>query len=447
MQKARQLLINLRSSLWFIPGMMIISSIILAFFLIEIDSNINKKWIAEYPRIFGLGADGSRGMLTAIAGSMLTVAALAFSLTLSIIAQASGQYTPRILRNFMRDKINQFILGYFVSVYAYCLIILRTIRGGDEIQFVPSLGVVVGLILAIGGIVVLIYFIHHIASSLQVTNIITSIEAETSEVIKRIFPEQMGDEVEKEEILKAKKMVQLVDWYGVKSLQSGYVQYVDTSALIEFATDNKLILRMEYGIGQFVTEGAALISSSVIIDEDSIDTLNSFFNISPYRTIEQDVGYGIRQIVDIALKALSPGVNDTTTAINCIDYLAVIVGKIAERKLPTVARVKDGKIRVYVKSPSFQKYMGIAFDQIRINGKTNLAVFSRLLTALSVVGEKTISKERKGIVKDHIILIKEFAEETLQTKYELNILKKLVSKELKKIRGHSPIFALFLLGK
>lgn len=447
MQKIKQFLITLRSSLWVVPGLMIISSIILAFLLIEIDSNIKDEWLVAYPRIFGLGADGSRGMLTAIAGSMLTVAALAFSLTLSIIAQASGQFTPRILRNFMRDKVNQFILGYFVSVYAYCLIILRTIRGADEIQFVPSLGVVGGLILAIGGIVVLIYFIHHIASSLQVANIITDIEEETSEVIENIFPEQMGEEAEEKEIISAKRMEERVNWYGVESLLSGYIQYVDTDRLMEFADKNKLLLRMKYGIGQFVAEGTTLISSTKKIDEDSIDTLNSFFNIYPYRTIEQDAGYGIRQIVDIALKALSPGVNDTTTAINCIDYLAIIVGKIAGRKLPTLTRVKDGEIRVFVKSLSFRNYMEAAFDQIRINGKSNLAVFSRLLKAFSIVGEKTISKERKEIVKEHIIMTKEFAEETLQTKYEKKLLKKLVSKELKKIRCDPQILAFIHLGK
>jgi uncharacterized membrane protein len=433
-RKIRQLLIKLRSSLWFIPGIMIIGSIILAFFLIDIDSNIKEEWLVKYPRIFGLGSDGSRGMLTAIAGSMLTVAALAFSLTLSIIAHASGQYTPRILRNFMRDKINQFILGYFVSVYAYCLIILRTIRGADEMQFVPSLGVVVGLILAIGGIVVLIYFIHHIASSLQVTNIITKIEAETSEVVEKIFPERMGDEAEEEQIIKADKMKKLVDWYGVKSLQSGYIQYVDTDSLIEFAADNNLLLSMEHSIGEFVTEGTAIICATKNLDEDSISTINNFFNIFPFRTIEQDVGYGIRQIVDIALKSLSPGINDTTTAINCLDYLAVIVGKIAERKLPTLVRIKDGEIRVYSKSPSFQEYVEVAFDQIRINGKANLAIFLRLLKALSIVGEKTQSTERKEIVKEQIMLTKNFAEETLQTKYEKKLLEKVASMELKKIR-------------
>lgn len=337
----------------------------------------------------------------------------------------------------MRDKVNQFILGYFVSVYAYCLIILRTIRGTDEMQFVPSLGVVGGLILAIGGIIVLIYFTHHIASSLQVSNIITDIETETSEVIKKIFPEQMGEEAEEEEIISARKMEERVNWYGVESLSSGYIQYVDTDGLMEFAAENNLLLRMEHGIGQFVAEGTALVSSTKSIDENSTMTLNSFFHVHPYRTIEQDAGYGIRQIVDIALKALSPGVNDTTTAIICIDYLATIVGKIADRRLPTLTRIKDGEIRVFVKTPSFRNYMEAAFNQIRINGKTNIAVFSRLIKALSIVGEKAISKERKKIVKEHILLTKEFAEETLQTKYEKKLLKELVSEELKKIRGYS----------
>ncbi len=434
LRAVRQLLINLRSSLWFIPGLMIVSSMILAFVLIDIDSDIKEEWLVKYPRIFGLGSDGSRGMLTAIAGSMLTVAALTFSLTLSIIAQASGQYTPRILRNFMRDKANQFILGYFVSVYAYCLIVLRTIRGADDMQFVPSVGVFVGLVFAIGGIVVLIYFIHHIATSLQVTNIITKIKVETSEVIEKIFPERMGDEAEEEQIIKADKMKKLVDWYEVKSLQSGYIQYVDTDSLIDFAADNNLLLSMEYSIGEFVTEGTAIICATNNLDEDSTKTINNCFNIFPFRTIEQDVGYGIRQIVDIALKSLSPGINDTTTAINCIDYLAVIVGKIAERKMPTLVRIKDGEIRVYAKLPCFQEHIEVAFDQIRINGKANLAIFLRLLKALSIVGEKTLSTERKEIVREQIMLTKEFAEETLQTKYEKKILEKAAAKELMKIR-------------
>jgi uncharacterized membrane protein len=144
MNKLKQKLKDLRASLWFVPGVMIVVSIALALDLIEIDSCVKVEWLADFPRLFGLGADGSRWMLTAIAGSILTVAALAFSLTLNAVTQASGQFTPRIFRNFMRDRANQLVLGYFVSVFAFCLLVLRTIRGADELKFVPSFAVLTG---------------------------------------------------------------------------------------------------------------------------------------------------------------------------------------------------------------------------------------------------------------------------------------------------------------
>ncbi len=192
MNKLKLFWANLRASLWFVPGLMMVGSIALALVLIEIDSGIKGEWLARYPRLFGLGADGSRGMLSAIAGSMLTVATLAFSLTLNAITQASGQFTPRIFRNFMRDRANQFVLGYFVSVFSFCLIVLRTIRGGDELKFVPSLAVMTGLILALGGVLVLIFFIHHIADSLQITTILDNITDETKMSVEKLFPQQLG---------------------------------------------------------------------------------------------------------------------------------------------------------------------------------------------------------------------------------------------------------------
>ena len=199
MNRLNQVLVNLRSSLWFVPGIMILGSIALALVLVEIDSRTGEKWLSNFPLAFGLGADGARGMLTAIASSMLTVAALTFSLTLNAVSQASGQFTPRIIRNFMRDRANQFVLGFFVSVFAFCLIVLRTIRGADEVKFVPSLAVMAGLMLAIGGILVLIFFIHHIAASLEITNILDNITEETIDAIEEFFPEEREKRVTLEE--------------------------------------------------------------------------------------------------------------------------------------------------------------------------------------------------------------------------------------------------------
>ncbi|MEZ5347005.1 MAG: DUF2254 domain-containing protein [Pyrinomonadaceae bacterium] len=433
MRIIRQFLIYLKSSLWFVPGLMILASIILALLLVFADSNLNNELLARYPRIFGFGAEGSRGMLTAIAGSMLTVAALAFAMTLSTISQASAMYSPRVLRNFMRDRINQFILGYFVSVFAYCLIVLVTIRGADEIKFVPSLSVIFALFLAVGGIIVLIYFIHHIAESLEVTNIVKAIEKETVFVIDKIFPEKMSAEDDDREIDPSIHRPEEADWHSIKSNSDGYIQYTDIDGLADLAHQRDLLFRIEYGVGQFVAEGTKLVSVNKDPEEDLTNEVNNRFNIFRYRTIEQDAGYGVRQIVDIALKALSPGVNDTTTAIICIDYLAVIVSKIAQRTMPSSVRIKDGELRVLAKSPDFQRFVETAFDQIRISGKSNLAVFIRLLKALSIVAEKAGSKKRIDVVKEQIILTRDFGNETLQTDYEKEVLEKLVTREIKNI--------------
>ena len=416
----------LRSSLWFIPGLMIALSIILAFLLVEVDGRVNRELLLTYPRIFGLGSDGSRGMLTAIAGSMLTVAALAFSLTLSIIAQASGQYSPRILRNFMRDRLNQFVLGYFVSVFAYCLIVLRTIRGADELQFVPSLAVVTGLVLAIGGIIVLIFFIHHIATSLQITNIIEKIVNETTAAINEIFPVGMGYPPESEsEKKEAARLLETEYWFEIPASSSGYIQYIDVESLMDYAVENSIVLRMEKYIGQFIGKGEVLVSvisdaetEDIFVTEEMETKINSYFQIHRFRSIEQDIGYGIRQIVDIALKALSPGVNDTTTGVICIDNLGVVASELAARNFPSDIRIKDERVRVFVNAPTFESYVETAFDQIRISGKGNQAVFQRLLAAIAMIGKNNNIKERDKILREQIELISEFAEQTLETDYE-----------------------------
>jgi len=427
----KQFLINLRASLWFVPGLMILFSVVLALTLIEVDSSLKSKWLIDYPRLFGLGADGSRGMLTAIASSMLTVAALAFSLTLAAVTQASGQFTPRIFRNFMRDRANQFALGYFVSVFAFCLIVLRTIRGGDEVKFVPSLAVLTGLILAIGGVLVLIFFIHHIADSLQITTILSNITDETKRSVQKLFPLEMGDpttEHEKHEMWRAEDVK---NWRKIPSRDAGYLQNVDTDGLLEFAAANRILIKMRRGVGQFAGSGATLAEVAPDIAtpgwktdlggkkiDQICDEIEEFFTLDRHRTIEKDVGFGIRQIVDIALKALSPGVNDTTTAIGCIDNLGEIVAEISRRQMPAKVRSADDVPRVITISPNFREYVETAFDQIRISGNGNFAIFERLITTISFVAQRATNEKQLAALRSQVELIGETAEQTLTTEYE-----------------------------
>ncbi len=420
---------DLRASLWMVPGLMIVASIATALALIEIDSTIKADWLDAFPRVFGLGADGSRGMLTAIASSMLTVAALAFSLTLNAVTQASAQFTPRIFRNFMRDRANQFVLGYFVSVFTFCLVVLRTIRGGDELKFVPSIAVMTGLLLAIGGVLVLIFFIHHIADSLQITTILHNITVETKKAMENLFPEEIGEAASVQEKDDAWHADEVKNWQPIKCHKSGYIQNVDVDGLLEFAVNNGLLIRMCKGIGDFagsesnLAEIAADTESSqskVRIENPQPETISGFFSIARHRTIEQDVGFGIRQIVDIALKALSPGINDTTTAINCIDRLGEITGDLAGRTIPARVRSHAGAPRVITVAPSFQDFVEAAFDQIRISGKSNAAIFERLLVTLFYVVERCESEERLAGIHSQIELVAQAANQTLFTGYEMD---------------------------
>lgn len=425
--------------MWFLPSLMIAGSLALALGLVELDLIVKRDWLLDYPLVFGVGTDGSRGMLTAIASSMLTVATLAFSLTLNAVTQASGQFTPRIFRNFLRDRANQFVLGYFVSVFAYCLVVLRTIRSGDEGEsFVPSLAVVTGLLLALGGIFVLIFFIHHIAKSLQINQIVDSIVDETKAAIDSLFPSEMGRPAGGRGRDEAVPELDGGNWTELPAASHGYLQRVDTDGLMEFASENKTVVRLECSIGEFVGTGKPLASvlyktaTGNELNGANIDKLQDLFELQRHRTIDQDVGFGIRQLVDIALKALSPGVNDTTTAVTCIDNLGEIIATLAGRQFPSrIRRANDGGALIIVRTPRFEDYVETAFDQIRISGKGNMAVFMRLIDALSFTASRTDELSRRQCLIEQIELTAEFAGKTLSTEYE----KEKVSRRIADVKG------------
>lgn len=424
MNRLRALWLNVNASLWFVPTLMVTAAILLAFALVFLDAGISHDWLRDYPLLFGAGSDGARGMLTAIAGSMATVAALIFSLTLSTLAQVSSQYTSRVLRNFMRDRANQVVLGFFVSIFVYCLIVLRTIRGGNEGGFIPSLAVLMGLVLALVSIGVLIFFIHHMATAIQASNIIRHATEETHAAIGRLFPDQLGAEADPAQARELLGQVGELRWLPVPARATGYVQSLDEDELLNMARKLGGVVRMEHGIGGFVARGAALVSlaryeqESVMLTGELTRQVNDYFSLGSQRTIEQDAGFGLRQIVDIALKALSPGVNDTTTAIIGIDHLGALLAQLADRRFEAPLRADQQRVRIIAVRPTFEKYVATAFDQIRLSADGNAAVYLRLLTALATIGQRTRTAERRQALCQQAALIAEAARRTLPTDYE-----------------------------
>ena len=334
MLKLRQILSNLRASFWFLPSLIVLVSIILAIALIEADTAGGDRWLSQWPRLFGAGAEGSRQMLSTLAGSMMTVLGVTFSMTLVALTLASSQYTSRILRIFMRSRITQTTLGVFAGTFTYCLIVLRTIRSGSVVEFIPGLAVFFAFVLALGSVGVLIFFIHHIASSIQASSIIASVARETYSAIDRLFPGEKEQGVGEGEDENEEQLLRLLNektWCAVPAEESGYIQSVDSDALLRLARDKKTILRMEHGIGDFVVQKTALASLALeeAPDKETVAAINAAYSVGIHRTVDQDPAFGIRQIEDIALKALSPGVNDTSTAVMCLDHLTAILAHLA----------------------------------------------------------------------------------------------------------------------
>ena len=420
MNKFNQLWSNLRSSFWFMPSLIVLAGIALATVLIEADSAGSDRWLAQWPRLFGAGPEGARVMMSTIAGSMMSVVGVTFSMILVVLTLASSQYTSRILRNFMRSRVTQVVLGIFAGIFTYCLIVLRSIRGGNEGAFVPSLAVFFGFMLALGGVGTLMFFIHHIASSIQASSIIASVAEETMASIDRLFPERLGQGPGEDDDDQTLYPLSKRYWRIVPAMQSGYIQSVNNAALLRLARDRKTIVRMEHGIGEFVVQNTMLVSLALEDppDQETIAAVQAAFSISRHRTVDQDAAFGVRQIVDVALKALSPGINDTTTAVMCVDYLTTIIARIAPLQIPSSRRYEDGELRVIAKGPGFESLLAVAFDQIRSNAKGDVAIMLRMLGALQTIAGLTASPHRRQALGAHVRWIAELADRTLASAHD-----------------------------
>jgi len=419
MNKLIQFWVDLRSSFWFLPFLIVLGSVVYAVALIQADYTWGDRWLARWPRTFGVAAEGARDMLSTLAGSMMTVMGITFAMTLLALALVSSQYTSRILRNFMRSRVTQVTLGTFAGIFVYCLIVLHSIRTGDA-PFVPSLAVFFAFVLAFCGIAVLIYFIHHIALSIQASSIIASVAQETNASIVRLLPEAL-DQIPDEDAGRNRGLESLYErtWYPVPATVSGYIQSVNTDALLHLARDSRTIVRMEHGIGAFVVQDTALVSLALTYpaDQKTIDALNAAYSIGRHRTVDHDPAFGIRQLVDMAIKALSPGVNDTSTAVMCVDYLTAILGRLACRQFPPSHSYEEETLRVIAIVPTFEGLLAEAFDQIRDNATGKVAIMARMLGAIDTIASLTVSPSHLRALYQQLQWIAELADRSIEANH------------------------------
>jgi uncharacterized membrane protein len=398
--KLLQFWVNLRASFWFAPAVMMLAAAMLAASLVAVDAVAGLDLARSHPHLFGASAEGARSILSTLASSMINVAGVTFSITIVTLSLATGQYTSRVLRNFMRDRANQVVLGAFVSIFVYCIIVLRTIRGEPD-GFVPSLAVFAGIVLGFGGIVFLIFFIHHVATSIQASGMICRIAEETLAVIDTLYPDTANEERESPEADTG--LVAEHHWRPIPSGRTGYVQTIDVEGIVAWAVEHDAVVRILRGTGEFViAENPGL---AVAVDHGhagpELANVNVCFSTAPFRTIEGDPAFGIRQLVDIALKALSPGMNDTTTAVTCLHYLGSILARLSRRRLPPPILRHEGEIRLILRTPTYPDFVDACFNQILEHARGNVAVLLTMLEVISAADRPDLSRARRAALVFH----------------------------------------------
>jgi uncharacterized membrane protein len=444
MARVRALWGRLRDSLWFVPSLLVLLAILLGAGMVELSAAVDQEALARWPRIFGAGPDGSRSMLSAIAGSMITVAGVTFSITMVAVTQASTQYSPRILRNFMRDRANQAVLGTFVGIFAYCLVVLRTIREGEDAEFVPSLAVLVGVLLALLGVAVLIFFVHHIATTLQASEIIARITRDTRHVLDRLYPEEATGDALDDDAGTAESAVAGDAWHPIPSPVSGYIQHANVDGLVRVADQCDLLIRQERPTGEFVIRGHPLASfaSHPLGHADGprawkpaqmTKAIAREYVVGSYRTLDQDPSFGIRQLVDVALKALSPGINDSTTAVTCVDYLGALLARLADRRLGITHRGADGRVRLVTVEPGYAALLEQAVSEIRQHARGNVTILTRLVVMLAGVARDTRTPSRRRAVARQIELVRSTAAATVGERHDLAPLEALARQALEAV--------------
>jgi uncharacterized membrane protein len=402
---------SLHSSYWFLPTIFAFIAIALAFTMLWLDVQGYYGFIEEWGWMYSVGTDGAREVLSAVASSTIGVAGTAFSITIVALQLASSNFGPRLLRNFMQDTGNQIVLGTFIGTFIYSLLVLRTIRGdGDDFdKFVPQLSVTVGLLLAIASIGVLIYFIHHASTIIQVSHVIADTSKELDRAIERLFPEKLGRSASQPRLEEEDIPADFdVNTYGVKAKDSGYLQAIDNEELMKLACKQNLIFRLNYRPGKFVVPGNEwiVIYPRKCVTRKLLKKLDDTLILGKERTEQQDVEFPIEQLVEIALRALSPSLNDPFTAIRCIDRLSAGLSHLAQKDFPSPYRYDNqGNLRVIAESVTFVGILDTAFNQLRQNGKSDVAVTIRLLEAIAIIARYTPTQKERGTLLRHAEMI------------------------------------------
>ncbi len=400
---------ELKMTFWFIPVLILIISILMSIGFVYLDGivTIPREGLA---RIFFVNSpDSARSILTTISGAMIGAAGTVFSITLVALTLASSQFGPRLVKNFMYVRLNQIVLGSYISTYLYCLLVLNAIRESNGYVFIPSISIFIAILAALINIILLIVFIHQIAVSIQPDKVIDDISKVIYDQVKSIFPEEKDEEVEKIQkhiIPSIKSKYQHIT--PIVCPKSGYLQYIDNETLLDLVSKYDGMLDLHYRLGNYAVQGLelGLLYTHDLLDKEKIDNIRDQFLIKTSKTARQDIEYSIYQMVEIAVRALSPGVNDPFTAFIIIDNLTAVLCYLAKKKFPLKYMAdKEKNLRLITNSLEFEIVLDAAFNQIRQYSVGSASVIIKLMEALITINKFVKNENHKDAVLKHTKMV------------------------------------------
>ena len=398
---------QIRASAWTLPATCVVCSILLSQLTLFLDTLFGESMFDKtaYLKIWTVAS--AQSLLSTIASSSLALAGTAFSSIMVTMTLATQQFGPRLLRNFMKDRSSQFCLGWLMGTFVYSLFIIRGPRSRQDGDFVPQLSTIVAMAMAIASLFFFIHFIQHVLTTIQEENVISDAYKGLESTINNIFPEMDAGE---EERIPAPPED---EGWPVEAGKSGYIQAIDSEGLLRIARQNDVVLWIVCRPGWFITARRTAVrviqggEASLDADKKFINAIQKCIYVGSNRTSEQDFEYGIRQLVEVCLRALSPGVNDPFTAMDCLDYLGAGLEAVFARPLPgPVLRDSDENIRVLKSVTEYNGLLCAAVDQIRQASRTDCAVSCHLLGMLKNLAKTSNRRDQQQVVLDQATMIK-----------------------------------------
>ncbi|QDT35521.1 DUF2254 domain-containing protein [Thalassoglobus polymorphus] len=412
---------TLRGSLWFIPGLGVLGALLLSVMTLQIDYQLSYEELSP-PNWLITTSSAARLTLSSLAGALITVTGVVFSMTMLTLAQTSSQYGPRLLRSFLNQNVTQLTLAVFVGTSLYCMSVLRTIREiGEGDLFVPHLSVFVGLCLGLMSLLFFVYFIHYTASSIQAESVIRAVSYELDDAIERLFPKCLGDDSDDSNADSSNSgdsdpsPEKPDSTILIQADSIGYIQGIDGDRLIELADQLDTVFYVRAKPGDYIFHGAPLLDvAEDEVEEEFQSKVRETFLTGVRRTPRQDTGCVIKELVEVAIRALSPGINDPHTAVACINSLASALSSVAGREFPdSHRRNEEGKVRVIVQTPTFSQLLDDCFREIRFYGADSFLVLEQLSKSLLMLSYFVQRKADAQAICRHLKIIESLAEKNL----------------------------------